>query len=387
MKHRKGTPGNTLERVHGGDLESACKRYGIPLENWIDLSTGISPLPYPNTQISAHSFTRMPYQQESFRRAVCDYYGEYDFLATNGSQQAIMALPGCLNNLPVLLPDVGYQEHKAAWAQHGAELLYYPACQVEQATRVIEQQIAAERAFHLLVINPNNPGCCCFSPVTLSRWARQLPPGSNLIVDEAFADLEPEQSILKSGLASGLESNMLVLRSFGKFFGLPGLRLGFVFADSPLLSALRPRIGIWDVNGPAQEIATRAFRDTHWQTETRRRIRKLSEQNQSVWRELFDQLREQGHRVEESHQWLFSSYTLDKELARQLYELFARQGVLLRLVDTGKGQAIIRTGVLDSSGIEQMTSIVASVKSEIKHNRYALESTSMHRAGNERVER
>ncbi|PIE43362.1 MAG: hypothetical protein CSA50_05665 [Gammaproteobacteria bacterium] len=347
--------------VHGGDIESAHRQYGTPIDKWIDLSTGISPLPYPDTKIATDVLTRLPYQRDSFRSAVRAYYGDYDFLATNGSQQGIAALPHCLKTLPIVLPDVGYQSHAAAWMQQGAESIHYPSQHVDAATRVIEKLIASGRAFHLLVINPNNPTCCRFSPTTLQRWSRRLVDGAILIVDEAFADLYPGQSVLAEGFAA----NMLVFRSFGKFFGLPGLRLGFVFAASSLLAAMRASIGVWDVNGAAQEIAIRAFRDRDWQTKTRQRLHHLAVENQKMWQCLFDSLRRQGYPVSEAHQLLFSSYTLDENPAKRLFDVLAQNAVLVRIIYLEPGRAIIRIGRIDTQRGQQVARINRIIRQSI----------------------
>ncbi|KZY63145.1 hypothetical protein A3740_03440 [Oleiphilus sp. HI0068] len=344
--------------LHGGDLETASKCYGVPIEKWIDLSTGISPMHYPDVDISTEYLTRMPYQKDNFRSAVRGYYGQHDFFATNGSQQTIASLPKCLKNFPIVLPDIGYQEHAEAWRQHGAELVYYPSNNVDDAKKVIEKRLASGDAFHLLVINPNNPTCITFSPETLKYWSSQLTEGAALIVDEAFADLCPEQSVLGANFAA----NMVVLRSFGKFFGLPGLRLGFVFAGQTLLHEMKAFIGVWDVNGPAQEIATRAFLDAQWQADARQRYLDLSRDNQKLWQGLFIQLREQGGDVSEAHQLLFSTYTLEDEKAKRLFEVFAQHGVLLRLIKIGKGHSLIRIGFVDIQNVQQVTELNHKIK-------------------------
>lgn len=365
--------------LHGGDIGTASKCFGVPREKWIDLSTGISPLHYPAVDISIEYLIRMPYQQDSFRSAVRGYYGQHDFLATNGSQQTIASLPKCLKNLPIVLPDIGYQEHAEAWRQHGAELVYYPSQNADDAKKVIEKWLASGDEFHLLVINPNNPTCITFSPETLKYWSSQLAGDAALIVDEAFADLCPEQSVL----GANFEANMVVLRSFGKFFGLPGLRLGFVFADQSLLYEIKAYIGVWDVSGPAQEIATRAFLDTQWQADARQRYLDLSRDNQNLWQGLFNQLREQGGDVLEAHQLLFSTYTLEDKKAKRLFEVFAQQGVLLRLIQIDKGHSLIRIGLVDIQNVQQVTKL----NHKIKQSMHALEKTFVGTANDIKMER
>lgn len=349
--------------VHGGDLEWASQHFKVPLEDWIDLSTGISPFAYPHVEISPSALTRMPYQQGEFTHAVRDYYGSDCFLATNGSQQAISALPYCLEPLPIILPDIGYQEHARVWGQRGAELIRYPALDADKAEAFIDALIEQKQASHLLVINPNNPSGCQFSSHTLMRWAGKLAEGAAMIIDEAFADCDPAQSALNAGL----QDKMIVLRSFGKFFGLPGLRLGFVFANENLRRKMRPHVGIWDINGPAQEIATRALKDRSWQREARISIAEASRENTLLWWECFDELREQGCLHFVRHQKLFASYCLDKSTALDMFQVFARQGILLRLIPIDSDYSIVRIGLLDTGQDHHVKRLLDSIQRSLCH--------------------
>ncbi|WP_197479734.1 hypothetical protein, partial [Oleiphilus sp. HI0132] len=115
-------------------------------------------------------------------------------------------------------------------------------------------------------------------------------------------------------------------------------------------------------NGPAQEIATRAFLDAQWQADARQRYLDLSRDNQKLWQGLFIQLREQGGDVSEAHQLLFSTYTLEDEKAKRLFEVFAQHGVLLRLIKIGKGHSLIRIGFVDIQNVQQVTELNHKIK-------------------------
>jgi Histidinol-phosphate/aromatic aminotransferase and cobyric acid decarboxylase len=126
----------------------------------------------------------------------------------------------------------------------------------------------------LVVINPNNPTGERFPADTLLEWYDQLCARNGwLIVDEAFMDTTPEDSLAPYTARPGL----IVLRSFGKFFGLAGLRLGFVLAEAEVLRRLREQLGPWAVNGPARWVARLALVDQAWWTETRRRLSAASQ--------------------------------------------------------------------------------------------------------------
>src|SRR5690606_11967755 len=122
----------------------------------------------------------------------------------------------------------------------------------------------------LIAVNPNNPDGRAVAPDLLRRWHRELAPrGGWLIVDEAFADVVPEVSVAADAGNAGL----VILRSFGKFFGLAGLRLGFVLGDPVVTETLRLALGPWAVSGPAIRIGIAALRDLNWQAALREELR------------------------------------------------------------------------------------------------------------------
>ncbi len=90
-----------------------------------------------------------------------------------------------------------------------------------------------------------------------------------LIVDEAFADFDGADDSLAPALPA---SGAVVLRSFGKAYGLPGLRLGFAIASPDIAKPLRAALGPWPVSGPAIAIGARALSDLAWAAATRARL-------------------------------------------------------------------------------------------------------------------
>jgi len=339
---------------HGGDIISASQHYDIPMDQWIDLSTGINPEPYPVTDtlgdMSAQAFERLPYLQPDFLDSAGAYYFDQDYektddhrrrlLAVPGSQSVIQALPACLAKLPVILPELGYQEHVQAWRDSDADLAFYDALELSTAKDQIDSLIAHKSAHHLVVINPNNPSGLQFSIQQLNIWAQSLSGGGHLIVDEAFIDTQPENSLL----AQAPINNLVVLRSFGKFFGLAGLRLGFAFANENLCAQLQQRIGPWSINGPAQEIATHAFQNTAWQQQASINIVTSGKASSALFAPLFAQYAV----IRSMHQPLFTSYWLEAELAAFIYRAFAMRGILLRQIDCQQtGLSILRIGSLN----------------------------------------
>jgi len=88
------------------------------------------------------------------------------------------------------------------------------------------------------------------------------------VVDEAFVDAVSEESLVKHIQEYGF----IVLRSFGKFFGLPGLRLGFVLAHETFLKSLRDLLGPWPVSTIARIWGAQALCDVTWQVQARKRL-------------------------------------------------------------------------------------------------------------------
>jgi cobalamin biosynthetic protein CobC len=286
-------PPNVTEGLplHGGDIQAASKRYGIAPDQWIDLSTGVAPNSYPIPAIPNDVYHRLPYPSKSLAKAVMHYYGQ-EGLAVAGSQAAIQALPYCLAKHPVLLPSIGYEEHKRHWSYAGNAIHFYSSLYPSDAKQAIDDYLAQPSPMHLVLINPNNPTALEFSVEQINEWAAQMHEDAYIIVDEAFADVNPELSMLNH--SNGAEQNsagqsrIIVMRSFGKFFGLAGIRLGFVFANAFVKRRLEERLGSWGVNGPAQIIAEQALLNTHWQQHQRANIAASSQQLSDLLLEMLE---------------------------------------------------------------------------------------------------
>lgn len=245
--------------LHGGDLDGARAAFPGAPEPWIDLSTGINPWPYPLPPVRPESWSRLPGRGEeaALRRAAADCYDapSADLVAAaSGSQALIQLLPRlrAAGRVAVLGPT--YAEHARCWALAGHD--------VRMAREVEEADV-------LVVVNPNNPDGRRLPPARLLDLAdAQAAHGGWLVVDEAFADMRPEDSVAPHAGRPGL----VVLRSFGKFFGLAGLRLGIALAPAGLAAALREAVGPWAVSGPGLAVATAALADRDWIAATRRRL-------------------------------------------------------------------------------------------------------------------
>ncbi len=245
---------------HGGRLKQAAKRYGIPIEAWLDLSTGINPKGWPVPSLPSSTWARLPEDDDELEQVARAYYGTEHLLPVAGSQAAIQALPHLRATCFVSVLTPAYAEHAHVWRQAGHTVMHVTAEQVIDAV---------PRSDVLVLIHPNNPTGATFAAAQLLDWHAQLAAhGGWLVVDEAFMDVTPEQSLCDYSSRPGL----IVLRSLGKFFGLAGARVGFVCAQAQLLAQLNARLGPWAVNAPARWVATAALGDRAWQQAARQHL-------------------------------------------------------------------------------------------------------------------
>ncbi len=299
------------------------KTYGIPKEQWLDLSTGINPQGYSVGNIPPEIWQRLPEENDGLEKAAEQYYGkcqlEQGFIATPGSQWGIQQLPILRKKLlgcgRVLLPKLGYQEHRHAWEVHNFRCEFY-----HEAPR--PEQL--ESCDVCVVINPNNPAGWQQNKSQLIAYQKQLKDRDAwLVLDEAFVDTDLSESLLP---LSGFE-NVILLRSLGKFFGLAGLRVGFFFAHKKIVHEAKQMLGPWAVSGPARFVAMAALKDIQWQSETRERLYKNSCRLQGILETSL------GRKVVGPA--LFK--TVFVEYAEKLYNFLCQQGILIRLLDDKTG--------------------------------------------------
>ncbi len=242
---------------HGGRLRAAAQRYAIPLSDWLDLSTGLAPYHPPLPSISSSAWARLPETDDGLETAARDYYGARAVLPVAGSQSAIQALPRLRGSARVGIISPCYAEHAEAWRRAGHRVVELCEASVPRALDHLDV---------LVVVNPNNPTGQLIAPQRLLEWRSELAAfGGWLVVDEAFMDCTPQHSLAEHSHLPGL----VVLRSFGKFFGLAGARLGFVLAHAGLLRALAELLGPWTVNGPTRQLGSTLLADVEAQQRQR----------------------------------------------------------------------------------------------------------------------
>jgi cobalamin biosynthetic protein CobC len=234
--------------IHGGGVTEAAQRYGGSPADWLDLSTGINPNPVVLPDIPQSAWHRLPDRHllDTASEAARDYYGSGATLplAVPGTQSAIQLLPRLLPvGSPVAILGPTYGEY--------ARVLRAAGHVVDEISDL--DAVSGQHGL-VIVVNPNNPTGRLIDREALADLATQLSArGAVLLVDEAFADTSPETSVARF---VDMNDNLIVFRSFGKFFGLAGLRLGFVIASRDIRASFREWLGPWAVSGPALVIAS-----------------------------------------------------------------------------------------------------------------------------------
>jgi cobalamin biosynthesis protein CobC len=245
-----------MARDHGGDLDRARARWGGAGlgDDWIDLSTGINRLPWPIPALPAGAWCDLPAAsaRAAAEGAACALWGAPAALAMNGAQAAIEALPHLFppGRAAVLAPS--YNEHAAQLRAAG-----WRVDEVSDPAGMAGADLA-------VIVNPNNPDGRAWMPAQVMALAGTV---GRLVVDESFGDCDPGLSV--AALAS---DRVIVLRSLGKFWGLAGVRLGYVLADPATLDRLAARAGLWAVSGPALALGALALPDRDWARATRARL-------------------------------------------------------------------------------------------------------------------
>ena len=241
---------------HGGDLTEAMARHGGTPDSWLDLSTGINPWPWPVPEnLPGDAWRRLPSRAggDALIAAARAAYGVpdgADVVAIAGTQMAIQWLPYLAVSGPVAIVGPTYGEHALAWQNAGHEVI-----------PIDDLDGFPETDAHAVIVNPNNPDGRIVESAALAQLAARLRDrGGWLVVDEAFADVDP--AIGAAPLS--VDWPVVVLRSFGKFYGLAGVRLGFAIGRPDIARRLTSAIGPWPCSGPALHIGTLALQDLAW---------------------------------------------------------------------------------------------------------------------------
>jgi cobalamin biosynthetic protein CobC len=287
---------------HGGRLSDAHSSWPDAPQPWLDLSTGINPRAWRGAV--RYDRTRLPDPEglAALEAAAARAFGVQpnQVAATAGADAALRLLPELIDARDTAIVSPTYGGHAQAWTGRSVR-------------EITPEAVAADPSGCLIVVNPNNP-----DGRILEADALNLAGARTVILDESFADATPGAS-----LASLASDRLIVLRSFGKFYGLPGLRLGFVVASPRVAARVRDRVGDWPVTAEAIAVGTGAYGDTGWADRARARL-------VGDARRLDRLLLQSGFEVTGDCPLFRLAVAPD---ARQRFERLAAQGVLVRPFD------------------------------------------------------
>lgn len=335
-------------RRHGGNLIRASAEFNIPLDAWLDLSTGISPWVWPVPPVPEKIWQRLPSEDNDLEVAAASRYGceVESVLAVPGSQSVIQLLPKTVaphQHDVVALPRSGYREHKLAWESAGHKSVSYGS-----KTELLEV-ISQKSVSHAVVINPNNPTGELVDPTLLLKAAEILATRNGfLVVDEAFVDAVPNFSVSRFCPLPGL----VVLRSIGKFYGLAGIRLGFLLAEKSLWNNLQTQLPLWSVSTNARWIGEQVLSDEEWWIAQSSRLREAGMNWLILLQQWFPELTL-------TLSPLFVTGSASHQVCNALYNRLARSGILVRLFEEDEGIVALRFGLPDEAMLKKLQSRLA----------------------------
>ena len=235
---------------HGGNLDLAIKIYGGRRDDWIDLSTGINPNPYPFRNININELKDLPNNDDIQKLILISK----SYLSTNGAVSLIPGAQAAINILPILFKNTNISILEPTYNEY--KNVFFNICRDVKSVYNLEDLAGSEVA---ILCNPNNPTGKIYSKKELIKISKSV---DILIIDESFIDLFPNNSLCNQ--VNSKTENILILRSFGKFFGLAGLRLGFTITGEKLNEKIQKLMGPWPVSNAAIAIGSEALLDSSW---------------------------------------------------------------------------------------------------------------------------
>lgn len=308
-------------RIHGGRIDLAAGRYPDAPRPWLDLSTGINPCAWPTERVwtvDLHSLPSPAAIAELEVAAAAVFGTTADrVVALPGSELGLRTLAALDLPSPARFVVPSYATHAEA---------------IDDAAPIARGAIGTVADGTLLLANPNNPDGRHDMPQSLLRIARN---GAFLVVDEAFADILPGTSLIP---LLGPDDRAIVFRSFGKFFGLPGVRLGFMIAPPDHVVAMRRRLGSWPISAHAVAYGIAAYQDAEWIAATRVSIVERAGRLDAML---------SGHGLQARGECALFRL-IETDMAQALFEYLARAGILTRTFD--HSPRWLRIGVPGSEG-------------------------------------
>lgn len=353
-------PDNRLQ--HGGRLKEIASASSIALEDWLDVSTGISPWSWPVPPTPESVWRELPNDRDELESIAQSYYQETSLpLAIPGSQWLIRHLPKQLSNSEtVAIPLRGYQEHHKSWALSESPIEFY-----SHHDDLIEKLRCNSAINTVVLINPNNPTGEFYSHEQCKNIADICSArGGLLIIDQAFADSRVGYTVEDNTLIDRSfdpQANVIRSYSLGKFFGLAGLRLGFVFGPSHLIDSLRSLCEPWAVNGPARHIAKQCLNDLHWHSRQKERIKQGNQALYSILQQAKEKLETQNKVMHLHNGGLFISLSGEHSTIESLHQKLLQDGIYCRVFTPIDNRNMLRFGLAKEKDLQRLSTCLALI--------------------------
>ncbi|MGA8571139.1 MAG: threonine-phosphate decarboxylase CobD [Desulfobaccales bacterium] len=261
---------------HGGDVYHLARSLGINIADLLDFSANINPLGFPPGLSGAiqEALTEIVHYPDrrcvALRQDLAGYHhlSPEEILVGNGSTELIYLLARVLKPRRGLIVTPAFSEYEHALSVAGVPVAFHAT--TEAHNFALHEVFEAQAGDLVFLAHPASPSGALLDPELFLEVAAALDAvGAYLLLDEAFIDFVEEASF-KSHLSRF--PRLLILRSFTKFFGIPGMRLGFLLGAPELLAPISDVQEPWSVNTMAQVMGRACLADGEYMTRTRTMI-------------------------------------------------------------------------------------------------------------------
>ena len=261
---------------HGGNIYRAAEETGIPVSSIIDFSASVNPLGVPDSvaEVIRENIPLIAHYPEPFAEALANQVGAHlvidpqTILCGNGSTELIYLVARALAPQRVLIPAPTFSEYERACGMISGTSCIHLALSRENGFAIdVEAFIAAMSGCDMAFLcNPNNPTGRLLgrdAVHAIAQAAHRI--GCCLVVDEAFIEFSPGQSVVHEVAKN---SQLIVLRSLTKYYALPGLRIGYAVLPAALMPRMQGQKEPWTINNLAQKAGIAALHDRQYQDRT-----------------------------------------------------------------------------------------------------------------------
>lgn len=338
-----------MMQVHGGNTGEISRRYAIAEGAIIDFSSNSNPLGFPPAVISllmkgaaalsCYPDTHASELREALARSLSCSCG--NIMVGNGSTELIYLIPRVLKPRRALICRPTFSEYERSLHAAGCAVCYLPLREKRGYRIRVEEAVGMLGGADMMFLcNPNNPtGTLTCRDELLPLLAEAEKQGVVVVLDEAFIDFTPRESMASD---VGSRENLIVLRSMTKFFGVPGIRLGYLLAPAAVVKQLNRYKEPWTVNGLAQKIGVACIADRHFGEKTNRFV-------EAERGYLVSRLQAIGgfHPYPSSANYILVKIARKGLSSTVLYEELARRGILIRDCRSfqGMGGRFVRVAV------------------------------------------